>query len=225
MSCPSSMPQWFQKLAAGLLDTPQAIMQAVRSEEPKPDQRFFGAPDDEDARNAPLRLKFPTHFYSPGHLRQIDRADWQGVDPRIALFSAALTRRLKGMGIPVYIHTAYRTKADQDAAQARGNSNLSGDRAPHRVGGAVDIVHGVFHWEMNRPEWAFIGKIGKDLHERMMQSVPKSDRYQITWGGDWLKLWDPAHWELADWQSLPNYAEKEPLRLTPKNILDQYAPK
>lgn len=215
-------PIWWQQLVAGILDTPQKIMAAVRGEKPQED-RFFGAPKDALHFSAPARLANASYIRSTAHLKQWDRADWQGVDPRIAFFAGKLQLKLQNMGIPVYIHTAYRTRAEQDDAYKRGNSKLQGDRTAHRVGGAIDLVHGNFHWEMSKQEWEFIGKVGKEVHCLIQQSLPKDDRFEIVWGGDW-SFWDPAHWELKEWKTLPIVKDSDPVRYTPKNLVDRFAP-
>lgn len=214
---------WFQRYVLRQLTTPRDIVAASRAEAPLGD-RFFGAPADSLHFSAPARLTNAPFIRSTPHLKQWDRADWQGVDPRIAYFLARLQMRLQQMGIPTYVHTAYRTRSAQDAAYNSGASTLRGDRAAHRVGAAGDLVHSNFHWELSRQEWDFIGKVGKEVHRLIQQGLPADDRWGLVWGGDWSKPWDPAHWELQDWRTLPTIQDGDPIRLTPRNILDRMAP-
>lgn len=217
-----TLTMWWQALANGLLKTPQAIMAAVRAEKPLSD-RFFSTPEDTLHFSAPARLAAASFILSTPHLKQWERADWQGVDPRIAYFAGKLQQRLRQMGIPTYVHTAYRTRAAQDAAFKAGNSKLQGDRTAHRVGGAVDLVHSLFHWDLSPQEWAFVGKVGKEVHRKIQQGLKAEDRWEIVWGGDW-SFYDPAHWEIKTWKALPTVTETEPLRFTPKNLIDRFAP-
>lgn len=224
----SPMRAWWQKLVGGVLRSPQAIVSEARSEAVLADagtagDRFFGVPLDGEYFDAPQRLQRQAHFYSPGWLRQQDRANWSGVDPRIQLHAARLIEALQRCGIPAFVHCAMRTKAEQDAAFAAGHSKLQWPRAAHCVGGAVDIVHGVFAWDLSPMEWALIGKLGLDLHNRLMLGLPEARRYGIVWGGNW-SFYDPAHWELSDWQRLPLPASTAPvLRQTPRHILGKFA--
>lgn len=216
------MREFWQKYAGGKLRDLPSFKQAVAVERALDDNppRWQGPdPSEEVSFQTPERLRVPSHISSNAHLLQHDRADWQHVDPDIALFAARLVKALEKRGIPMYVHAAFRTRAEQEAAFERGVSKARWPRAPHCQGAAVDIVHGRFHWDMTKAEWALIGKIGKELHESLMRRFPVAFRYEIVWGGDW-SFWDPAHWELKNWRDdIRELQAGPPVRHTPGHIL------
>lgn len=116
------------------------------------------------------------------------RADWAGVDPRIRAFAGKLVQKFRGWGVPLVAIEARRTVLRQRQLYDDGKSKVSGPVAAHTVGGAVDIVHAGFWWNMSRDEWAYIGAVGR--------SVDPS----LTWGGSW-SFYDPAHWECPEWKA------------------------
>ncbi|AYP28804.1 MAG: putative endolysin [Microviridae sp.] len=158
------------------------------------------------------RLAAPkSHFTSDGYLRSQHRADFQQVPTRLRVFAARLIEAGRSYSIPLYAHSAFRTRAEQDQMVARGVSKAHWPRAAHCQGAAVDIVHGFYHWDMTPDEWRFMGKLGKDIAAKM--------RLPIVWGGDW-SFYDPAHWELADWRDNIRATEGgTPIRLTARKIL------
>lgn len=168
--------------------------------------------------NAPFRLRFPSDLSSTAILRQHDRADWQQTDSRIREFAAYLIEAFRRQGIPLYVHSAFRTAAEQAELVAKGVSKASYPYAPHCQGAAVDIVHSRFHWDMSRDEWQLIGAIGKRVAEQ--RKIP------ITWGGDW-SFYDPAHWELKGWKDsdrIKYLTPQQPIRATPRKLLSEVKP-
>lgn len=182
------------------------------SEAPEASDRFLkGAPDDVRF-TAAERLKVgPAYFTRDSYLRQQHRADYQQVSPELMVFGARLVFAFRKKQVPLYVHSAFRTAAEQKAAFDRGVSKVKWPHASHCQGAALDIVHGSYHWDMNKAEWDTIGHVGKIIADRM--------GLQLTWGGDW-SFWDPAHWELADWRDnvRPLQAQAE-VRLTPAAIV------
>lgn len=166
-------------------------------------EEFENSPKLREARK---RLMFEKHFFtSEAQLSRNMRADWAGVDLRIREFAFQLVRQARRRGIPLYVHTARRTVQQQAELYREGRSKVEGPVAAHTVGAAVDIVHTAFHWEMSEAEWAYIGRLGKEIARRMNLS--------IEWGGDWS--WsDPAHWQLPNWRHLP-MAQGEPVHISP----------
>lgn len=176
-------------------------------------QRFTDLPSDGKYWQGLTRLTAGyNYFTSDQMLRQHGRADWNHTPVELRLFAARLIGQMRKHNVPFYVHTALRTKEDQNAAFDRGVSRLKYPRAPHCQGAAVDIVHSVHHWDLTRQEWDTVGHIGKLIAQKM--------GLDITWGGDWRAPWDPAHWELKGWQDnvrpLPTLP---PLHLTPVKIL------
>jgi len=212
------MSYWFDRLRSGairsLSDLREAVFLTREASEPEDTSfdRFLGTLGDGAVFDAPTRLRFPWDATAEEMLRRHAMADWQNVDPRIARFGAALIEVARKQGIPLYVHTAFRTRAEQEAAVSRGVSKARWPRAAHCQGAAVDIVHGRFHWQLTNGEWALLGKLGKDVAQRL--------RVPVVWGGDW-SFFDPAHWELAGWQDRvrEDLPEGEPWRRTPRSIL------
>lgn len=162
--------------------------------------------------DAPMRLSAPEGFFTTDHmLRKAQNCDWQHVDPRLRFFAAKLVETFRRQNIPLYIHCAFRTPAEQQKLVAAGRSRTPPPEAAHVQGCAVDIVHGRYHWEMTRQEWALVGKIGKELADRM--------GLDVVWGGDW-NFYDPAHWELRHWRkNIRSLSVGDPVRLTPRYIV------
>lgn len=117
-------------------------------------------------------------------------------------------RRAEMLGIEVVFTAGRRTPDEQWAAYRKGRVlTPAGDwvvqdaarvvtfarpeRAPHCRGAAYDLVPIV----RERAAWdrldlfAELGRIGKELG--------------LVWGGDWPKLKDMPHFELAGWRLLP----------------------
>lgn len=130
------------------------------------------------------------------------RASREGAHPKIVEFEAALIARMKELGVPMFAHCVVRSPEEQDAVFVLGNSQRKGsDPYAHRFA-AVDIIHSTKGWNLTEKAWDLIGHIGFEVAKR--RSIP------VVWGGDWdgdgdkhdQKLYDPAHWELAFWQSM-----------------------
>lgn len=219
---------WWARYMSGELTTPQQICAAATDGYQgmtDPDPRFFGAPPDvKDVWQAPERLQAHNFLRSTGHDQQHLRADWAYVDLRLAYWAAHFIFQAKRRGIPLYVHSALRDKATQDAHYANGTSKLRYPRSAHNIGEAVDIVHGLFHWEMTRQEWSLLGVLGRLSLERVNAMLPKARRLSLTWGGDW-KFYDPAHWEISDYRPrLRTLTPHEPMRRTPVYLLQHLNP-
>lgn len=210
-----------RRYLAGLLGSARTFLPALRDarrvEETLgkvegPD-RFFEMPDDKGFQ-APRRLAVdsPTYFTSEPYLRQMHRADWQNTHRAIQEFAARFVLEMRRQGIPVFVHCAFRTPEEQERLKREGRSKALHPNAPHVRGGAVDIVHSRYAWELTRQEWDYLGKVGKDIAQKM--------GIRIEWGGDW-RFYDPAHWELENWRICTSAAEPRvgpPLRMTPHRI-------
>ncbi|AXH75566.1 MAG: hypothetical protein [Microviridae sp.] len=152
------------------------------------------------------------YFTSPTYLHQQERADWQQVQPEMRRFSAQFIERLRLRSLPFYAHSAFRTQSEQRALYDKGVSKTKYPYAAHCQGAAVDIVHSRYHWLLDKTEWDYVGKVGKDLAHNL--------GIDITWGGDW-KFYDPAHWELTGWKDRvnPHIQSGLPIRKTAKRLL------
>lgn len=180
--------------------------------------RFFGRMLDDETFTAPTRLRVPSLMTDAAMLEKHERADWQHVEPVVQIFAARVCEVARKKGVPLYVHSAFRNAATQNALNEQGVSKVRWPRAPHCIGCAVDIVHGRYHWQMTDQEWSFIGKLGRE--------VAKFMRIEMRWGasrrhgGDYRTFHDPAHWELADWaQRVRPLPEGDPVRATPRGLL------
>ena len=129
---------------------------------------------------------------SARHRAQAWRADRKDADPDILAFERAFIARFRKLGIPMFAHCVCRPEAVQARLFIQGRTQARPGQSPHNFGMAVDLVHGVRAWDVPRPCWDLIGHVGKEVADRLSLN--------LTWGGDW-KFYDPAHWELADWEA------------------------
>lgn len=182
--------------------------------------RFFERMVDGASFDAPARLKWSGYHRTDREFTYNERADYRGVHSGLMHFGALLCEAARKQGIPLYVHCALRTKQEQDTAFSGGFSSLQWPDAPHCRGGALDIVHARYHWDLTKQEWSLLGKIGKNCHELLMRKTPLRDRWGLVWGGDWRKPYDPAHWQVAEWRNLPVIPpEGGPVRMSPRGIL------
>lgn len=161
------------------------------------------------------RLQRPSHFQTDVYLRQLDRADWQHVDWRLELWASLFQLAMKRHNVPLFVHSAFRTHAEQAELFRLGRTKTKWPRAAHCQGAAVDIVHGIYAWDLSRQEWDNLRLVGQGLAERLNQRLKQEDRLPLVWGGNW-DFYDPAHWELAGWRNHVRTLESEaPQRRTP----------
>ncbi|MFD1881004.1 M15 family metallopeptidase [Paracoccus pacificus] len=93
----------------------------------------------------------------------------------------------------------------------------------HNIGEAVDVVHGLYHWDMSLDEWRFLHALGVRVLDRLNAGVPAADRLRLEWGGNWSSLYDPAHWEIWDFRSRRRpLADVPPVRYTPAGLRARY---
>lgn len=121
-----------------------------------------------------------------------------GAHPDLLRFQVAFCKDLQARGMPFFPIQFLRTAEEQNAAYERGVSRAKAGSSPHQYGLAVDIVHFGKFWDISRLQWDVIGLIGKETARRL--------NIRVTWGGDFRTLYDPAHWELADWRELKDWS-------------------
>lgn len=217
------LQRWWQDLVAGRLRTPQDLMLAARAEGPDParaSDRFFNEPRDGFVWDVPQRLSAPNFILTEHHIGQGERADWQHVDRRLMRWAAVFVELARKRGIPLYVHTAFRTEAEQAKVNSAGNSKAAYPRSAHNIGEAVDVVHGVYHWTMTRQEWALLHVLGLRALDLVNRDLKKVDKLQLVWGGSFKSLYDPAHWEIADYRArIRRLPVGPPVRMMPRRIL------
>ena len=200
------LTRWWQEYVLGRLRTPQALVAAARAENPdRFEDRFTKVPTDNEQWDTPQRLRAEAFLRSERYGSQQLRADWQQCDPRMRLLAAKIVLRAQALGIPLYVHSAFRTKAEQDELVRRGVTKVSYPRSAHNIGEAFDLVHGVFHWELTKREWLFLHHLGQDELRKLNAKLPKDGKLYVNWGGDDgtpadTFRWDPAHWERLDYR-------------------------
>ena len=122
---------------------------------------------------------------------QLLRADRAGAAKEILEFEKRLVTWFQKQGIPLFTHCLWRGEAEQNGLAGQGHSKAFWGSSPHNYGMAIDVIHSIHAWNLDRKAWDLIGHRGKEI---AVQSG-----IAITWGGDW-KFYDPAHWELKEWK-------------------------
>jgi len=131
------------------------------------------------------------------------RAPREGSHPDLVEFTNRLLAVMKERSYPFFPVEFARSGRRQNEIQAAGHSRARAGQSPHNYGCAVDIVHVRDGWEldphedMQRAKWAVIGTLGKEVARKMANRHPG---FRIVWGGDFKSIYDPAHWELANWR-------------------------
>jgi len=174
-------------------------------------------PDDQlDANTLAVINEYrmaPHRFLDARYYRQIERADYRGAPDQLKTFCYYFYQATRKRGFPVYAHTVWRSPQLQRQLKREGKSNLSS--GAHQRSAAVDFVHLHHHWEMHRHCWEYLGEIGKN--------VARTHGIDIEWGGDWEDPYDPAHWELAQWEDLPEIPEDHSTLKLTLNQLHRHA--
>lgn len=161
----------------------------------QPDRPFPpDVPVPENYQQALARMRDAPYCKSQNWQAQQMRAVRRGAHPDMLEFERIFIKRLSKLGLPFYAHNMVRTAEDQDKLFADGVSKARGGKSAHNFGMAVDIVHSVKQWGLQKREWGLIGHLGKE--------VAKSKGIGVSWGGDWPDFYDPAHWEVTGWKPM-----------------------
>lgn len=139
------------------------------------------------------RLITPMAFQDVKFLNRKAGVDLSRLDLDLLRWVRAMARECEAMAIPLFVIEGYRDPARQAELKAKGNSKAGPGQSPHQYGFAVDLVHYGLFWNLTEKEWAVVGQLGKE--------VARKQNLDLTWGGDFESLWDPAHWELTDWRT------------------------
>ena len=126
-------------------------------------------------------------------MEQQKRADRQGCHPLLLEFEAKLVSRMVTRhNVPMFAYEWMRSPERQAILKERGVSNAGPGESPHQYGMAFDLIHSVKAWALTKKQWLIIGHVGKEL--------ACSIGIKVRWGGDFRTIYEPAHWELEDWQ-------------------------
>lgn len=120
------------------------------------------------------------------------RANREGAHPDILEFEKVFIRRMTKLGVPMFASEVRRTAQRQNDLHALGNSKAKAGQSPHQYGCAIDLVHSVKGWALDKTQWKLVGHVGKE--------VAKQRGLRLEWGGDW-NFYDPAHWQVATWKT------------------------
>lgn len=208
------LTRWWQEYVLGRLTSPQAIVAAARAETPPAEDRFATVPDpvDNEEWDTPGRLRAVPFLSSASYAAQQQRADWQQCDPRMELLAARVVLRAAKLGIPLYVHSAFRTKAEQDELIRRKVTKAAYPRSAHNIGEAFDLVHGTHQWNMTPREWAYLRWLVTDERRKINAKLPKARKLHL---GQEIS-WDPAHYEVADYRDrIRPMPVQSPLRRSP----------
>ena len=118
--------------------------------------------------------------------------DYRGVHPDIVEFWKAFSKAMKRRNIPIRAFEFVRTAERQQELYEKGRRKASAGFGAHQYGMAVDIIHATRGWNLSKKEWDCIGAIGKE--------IARKRNIKLDWGGDW-NFYDPAHWEIDEWQT------------------------
>ena len=234
MTIHQRMSRWWQRYVLGDFKTPQDLVFASQREGNDPalaDNRFFQDIQPEGWIGI-TRLEAASWFNSAPFFRQNERADWRAVDPRLQLWVAIFVEMARKRSVPLYVHCALRSSDEQRRLVAAGRSKAI--HSAHQIGEAVDIVHGVHHWQLWDKEWLSLHRLGMLALEKANARIAscnvgrsvKIEPLRLNWGGDDGSpsdkfRWDPAHWEIVDYRERlrPMAVSGVPLRMTPRSML------
>lgn len=158
----------------------------------RPDDWFDDEPAAISYAQAVNEIRALDFCFTEKFLEQQTRADRVGAHPEIVEFERLLIRRMRKLGVPMFAHCVMRGEHEQTRVYVAGNSMAKWGESPHNFGCAVDVIHSLKAWSIPRKSWEVIGHVGKE--------AAKAKGLSIVWGGDFKRLWDPAHWELANWR-------------------------
>lgn len=118
-----------------------------------------------------------------------------GCHPDVIAFARRMVRRMREVDIPFMAQTMLRSQAAHRHLLKRGVTDVAVEDAAHCYGMAVDLVHARQHLMLPAKCWQLVGHVGKEVALQL--------GVEMIWHGscDAAKPYDPAHWELADWQN------------------------
>jgi hypothetical protein len=115
----------------------------------------------------------------------------QSAPPLQALMNKALSKQR----LDFSIICGHRGKEEQNAAYARGDSQLRYPRSKHNLlpSLAVDIVPYPLDWK----DIASFKELAVLIKEAWSElTLEEQGGYTLSWGGDWKNFLDYPHWEL-----------------------------
>lgn len=213
--------QWVKDMKAKMLrngfreTTISAIRKAVPFAKPNHRSMLDTVPQLNDVTEAVRLYQRPADYFNSSYYMGLhDRADYKGADPMLRLFTWRFMRALRARGLPFYVHTCYRSPEQQAKLVGKTSRLASG---AHQRSAAVDIVSAIDHWDIPEDVWYYVGTLGEAVaRDSFLGKGLDGKPLKIEWGGRWKGLWDPAHWQLSDWERrMMTDRDAEPVRLFP----------
>jgi hypothetical protein len=118
--------------------------------------------------------------------------EYRGVHPQIVEFWKAFRDECGKRNISVRAFEFVRSAKRQNELKAQGRSNAPAGKSPHQYGCAVDIISSKHGWNLTKKEWDILIAIGDE--------VARKRKIKMKNGAAFDGLYDPAHWELKNWQ-------------------------
>lgn len=139
-------------------------------------------------------LIYPDYVVGRKYKMDQTRADWRGVDPDLKEWAQKYVRRCATLGIPIYVHTAYRSPAIQTMKYVQGTSRAKAGQSAHQYGLAVDAVHSVLAWNMNEDQWLVLHHIAFEVAKSCKVKLVNLNAKGAG------KFYDPAHYQVENWK-------------------------
>lgn len=153
--------------------------------------------------------------------RQRWKAERTGAHPSIVHFERVFVTRMAKLGVPMFAFEIWRSMERQKEMYAKGVSNAKPGESPHQYGCAIDLIHGVKLWGLDEKQWQLVHHVGNELATQR--------GIKLRWGGDWdgdgdiydNKLFDPPHWEVANWREVKAVMDDNPQFTAVQQALDR----
>ncbi len=122
--------------------------------------------------------------------------------PKIVEFWKQFQKEAKGRKIPIFVHQIGRSAAEQTQLKKDGFSKAPAWHSPHNYSMAIDIVIYRRYWDkMNKQQWKYLGWLGKEAARKVGAD--------LQWGGDpEFGFYDPAHWQIRNWDQCKQIIDK-----------------
>lgn len=135
---------------------------------------------------------------SRNHAEQHWVAVRQGAHPDLLEFERIMLRRMAKLGVPMFVHECVRSAQRQGQLKAAGFSRAGPGASPHQYGCAIDLIHGTLAWKLTPRQWEVVHHVGEEVIKASGLAVENF----CMQPGTKLDGFDPAHWQVADWNQV-----------------------
>lgn len=143
-----------------------------------------GAPLPVTQREAVRYLAHRLYLRSSMYRDQVHQADTAGLDPDVAEFVQAYMRFMAGLGVPVHVDVAFRSRADHHRLFVLGHVDDLASAGRFASGRDVAIVHSVRGRSLPAICWGVFEHVGAEVGSRL--------GLKVQWGGHA----EPWHWSV-----------------------------